>query len=416
VNLLFLTIGKINDISTRGIYEDLIRKFHNEGHNVFVATPTERRYKEKTRLIQNGNVLIIKIKTLNIQKTNIIEKGLASILLEYQFLCAIKKYFSGFCFDIILYSTPPISFTKVIKYIKHKNGAISYLLLKDIFPQNAVDLGMIRQDSLLHRYFRKIEKNLYSLSDHIGCMSPANIDYIIAHNPGIKADKLEVNPNSIEPVKSCMDQKQKLILRQKYQIPLNSTVFIYGGNLGKPQGVDFLLETLYYQKEKTDVFFIVVGAGTEYPRVRMWFNKYQPKNSLLISKLAKSEFDLLLQVCDVGLIFLDRRFTIPNFPSRLLSYMEYKLPVIAATDKNTDLSKVLQENNFGLWSEAGDIISISNNIEKLTQNPLLCAKMGENGYEYMFNNYTVLNSYSAIIKHFNNKKPSNLRDFKQLIR
>jgi hypothetical protein len=141
-------------------------------------------------------------------------------------------------------------------------------------------------------------------------MSPANIDYIIAHNPGIKADKLEVNPNSIEPVKSCMDQKQKLILRQKYQIPLNSTVFIYGGNLGKPQGVDFLLETLYYQKEKTDVFFIVVGAGTEYPRVRMWFNKYQPKNSLLISKLAKSEFDLLLQVCDVGLIFLDRRFKI----------------------------------------------------------------------------------------------------------
>jgi len=37
------------------------------------------------------------------------------------------------------------------------------------------------------------------------------------------------------------------------------------------------------------------------------------------------------------MIFLDYRFQIPNFPSRLLSYMAAGMPVIVATDPNTDM-------------------------------------------------------------------------------
>jgi glycosyltransferase involved in cell wall biosynthesis len=402
MNVLFLTISRINDISSRGIYKDLMRKFRDEGHNLFIATPAERCYRENTRLIKDINVSILKIKTLNFQKTNIIEKGLSTLLIENQFLRAIKKHFNGISFDLVLYSTPPITFTKVISYVKNRDGALSYLLLKDIFPQNAVDLGMIKKGGLLHRYFRKKEKHLYALSDHIGCMSPANVSFIQKHNPKIDHEKVEVNPNSIEPVKSFIKQEDKLLIRQKYEIPINAPVFIYGGNLGKPQGIDFLIETLNHQKKNSTVFFIVAGSGTEYSRIKMWFNKNQPKYCLLLANLTKDEFDLLLQVCDAGMIFLDKRFTIPNFPSRLLSYLEFKLPVIAVTDKNTDLGKIIQENNFGLWSYAGDIEQINNNIIRLSQDPVLRAEMGQRGYDYMIKNYTVSTSYHTIMKHFRN--------------
>ena len=267
----------MNEISAGGIYKDLMRKFSDEGHKVYIASPTERRYKEKTKLIQSGNILILNIKIFNIQKTNLIEKGLSTVLIDYQYLKAVKEHFSKVHFDMILYSTPPITFSKVIQYVRQKDKAISYLLLKDIFPQNAVDLGMIKKDSLLHRYFRKKERKLYSLSDHIGCMSQANVDYVCKHNPDIAPEKLEVNPNSIEPKESYLGQEEKLALRRKYHIPLNETVFVFGGNLGKPQGINFLLETLHSQKGKVGIFFIVSGSGTEYPQVRNWFNNFRPE-------------------------------------------------------------------------------------------------------------------------------------------
>jgi glycosyltransferase involved in cell wall biosynthesis len=100
------------------------------------------------------------------------------------------------------------------------------------------------------------------------------------------------------------------------------------------------------------------------------------------------------------MIFLDKRFTIPNYPSRLLSYLEYKMPVITATDPNTDIGRIAEENGYGYWSLSGDIEKINLNIKKLTQNPDLIREMGESGYCFLKGNYTVENSYKIIISHF----------------
>jgi glycosyltransferase involved in cell wall biosynthesis len=262
-----------------------------------------------------------------------------------------------------------------------------------------VDIGLLKQGGLVHRYFRRKEKELYAVSDYIGCMSPANVRYLFKHNPEINQEIVEVNPNSIEPAESSITPKQKLLMRQKYLIPEDLTVFIYGGNLGKPQGIGFLIDVLASQIKNMGVYFIVVGSGTEYSKIQSWFKLNQPKNALLISELPKQEYDLLIQSSDVGMIFLDRAFTIPNFPSRLLPYMEYKLPIIAATDKNTDLGDIIEENNFGLWSEAEDLPAINKNINRLSQSPILRTKMGQNGYNFLINNYTVANSYNTIMNH-----------------
>lgn len=399
MNILFLTLSRINDIDSRGIYTDLMREFVKRGDKVFIASPTERRFGKKTHLIKNDNVEILKVRTLNIQKTNAIEKGVGTLLLSRQFDKAIRKFWGEIRFDLVLYATPPITFNKVIQNIKNRCGCPSYLMLKDIFPQNAVDLGMMKKNSFLYKMFRKKEKELYRISDRIGCMSPANCQYVIDHNPDVDKEKIELCPNAIHPVEyPSVSLQERNILLDKLRIPTDKTLFIYGGNLGKPQGVDFLLRVVEENESLDNSFIVIVGSGTEYGKIRNWFDSNTPQNALLLSALPKDEYDKLVRVCDVGLIFLDPRFTIPNFPSRLLSYLENSMPVLLATDLNTDVGKIAEANGYGFWCESGDIDKFMTYIKNLCYYKELINQMGDKGLEFLNKNYSVESVIKIILK------------------
>lgn len=399
MNVIFVTLDRIQEIKSRGIYTDLMRKFRDEGHNVYIVTPNERQFGLETSLREVDGVHILGVKTLNIQKTNFVEKGMSTILLESQFKDTIQKYLSEISFDLILYSTPPITFTKVVKSLKKRNPrAISYLLLKDIFPQNAVDLGFFSKKSLFHWYFRKKEVALYKNSDYIGCMSPANVEFVLKHNPFVSADRVEVAPNSIELIAET-PTIDKIEIRKKYHLPLDKPLFIYGGNLGRPQGIDFLIQCLDSNKERVDCCFLVVGNGTEYEKINTWFKKQLPISAKLIKSLPKAEYDQLVQASDVGLIFLDSRFTIPNYPSRLLSYLEYKMPIIAATDVNTDIGILAMQNEYGYCCESKNVDDFTRCVNRYVGNPSSIRVMGEKGYQFLKENYLVDHTYNAIMNH-----------------
>ena len=425
MNLIFLTLVRITDIEERHIYSDLMRKFRDEGHNVYIVTPCERRLGLETSLTESKGVHILNVKTLNVQKTSIVEKGIGTLLIEDQFKSAIKKYLGDIKFDLITYSTPPITFTNVVKYLKKMNpNANSYLQLKDIFPQNAVDIGMlqgmpvqgswfkvqgwvVRAKYQLYKYFRRKEKKLYAVSDYIGCMSPANVEFLLKHNPEVKTDRVEVAPNSIDlNYDDYLDNDEgqlkaaRIYIRKKYDLPLDKPIFIYGGNLGKPQGIPYLIECLEANKKRTDCYFVVVGSGTEYARLKAWYdlNLNDNLNVKVMKGLPKADYDLLVRSCDVGMIFLDHRFTIPNYPSRLLSYLENKMPVLCATDVNTDIGKIAEENGYGFWCESVNPENFTALVDKMLASDRKA--MGEKGYEFLKNNYLVEHTYNAIMKHF----------------
>lgn len=400
MNVIFLTVSRIRDIKTRGIYTDLMRKFRDEGHQVYIVSPVERQFGLPTELKDIDGVHILNVKTLNVQKTNVVEKGIGTLLLETQFKNAIKKYLSHISFDLILYSTPPITLNNVVGYLKDKNPqAITYLLLKDIFPQNAVDLGMFSKKSLFYKMFRRKEVQLYKKSDYIGCMSPANVDFVLKHNPFIPKEKVELAPNSIELIvkKDAFDYKA---IRLKYKLPLEKPIFIYGGNLGKPQGIDYVIKCLEMNKDRMDCHFLIVGNGTEYGKLESWYKQAKPKSVSLYARLPKEDYDLLVQSCDVGLIFLDHRFLIPNFPSRLLSYLEYKMPIIAATDVHTDMGRIAEQNGFGYSCESVSVSDFTNCVNRMLNDSENISRMGQKGYQFLLENYLVKHTYQAILKHF----------------
>lgn len=401
MNVIFLTQVRFNDIEERGIYQDLMRHFRDDGHQVYIVTPCERKLGLETSLVETNGAHILNVKTLNIQKTNIVEKGIGTLLLESQFRAAINKYLAGVKFDLITYSTPPITLTNVIQYLKKTNpGAISYLQLKDIFPQNAVDIGLMSKtgiNGLLYKLFRNKEKKLYHISDYIGCMSPANVNYVLKHNPEVAAERVEVAPNSVDLKAKIEDDIDKTAVRKVYGLPEEKPLFIYGGNLGKPQGIPFLIDCLNANSKRDDCHFLVIGSGTDQARLKEWYSEEHPKNVTLMEGLPKTEYDKLVRACDVGLIFLDHRFTIPNYPSRLLSYLENRMPVLCATDPNTDMGRIAEGNGFGYWCESNSIESFSSILDKMIQAER--KTMGEKGYEYLKNNYLVEHTYNAIMKH-----------------
>ena len=403
-NLIFLTMSRTTaDINSRAIYPDLLRKFRNEGFSVYIVMPNERRLDLPTQLKEQNGVHILGVKTLNLQKTNAIEKGLGQVLVESQYTVAIRKYLADVEFDLILYSTPPITFAKVISFLKQRNPqAMTYLLLKDIFPQNAVDLGMMSKTgvkSVIYKFFRRKEKKLYALSDYIGCMSPANVDYVVRHNHEVDASKVEVAPNSLELTANALqDPAGSEAVRRKYALPANKPIFIYGGNLGKPQGIPFLVKCLEANASRQDCHFLVIGTGTELPRLRSWYSTRKPKNTTVMEGLPKNEYDQLVRACDVGLIFLDHRFTIPNYPSRLLSYLENKMPVLCTTDPNTDIGRIAEENGYGFWCESNSIEAFTIILDKMIHSDRLA--MGEKGFDFLKKNYMVENTYNTIVSHF----------------
>ncbi len=400
MNILFLSLTLMEHLDNSGVYSDLMRYLTRQGHNVYVVGPVERKYKKNTYCYTEETCHFLKIKTGNFQKTNIIEKGISTLLIETQFKNAIKKYFKGVKFDLVIYTTPPITFAGVISYIKKRDGAKSYLLLKDIFPQNAVDIGIITKSglkSVIYKFFRKKEEKLYKISDYIGCMSQANVDFIVNNNSFVDPCKVHVNPNSIEVKDFEKDNEKKQEIYSKYNIPKDAVTFMYGGNLGKPQDIPFIIECLKANANKSDRYFVICGTGTEYPKLKVYVDEYRPKNVLLLNGLPKAEYEDFVKAFDIGLIFLDNRFTIPNFPSRILSYMQAKMPVLACTDSNTDIGKVIEDGGFGWQCESDTPNHFTEAVDKAVESDL--SILGENGYKYLKENYTVQNSYDIIIKN-----------------
>ena len=157
-----------------------------------------------------------------------------------------------------------------------------------------------------------------------------------------------------------------------------------------------MLKCLYSQRNNTYIYFWIIGNGTEYSKIEQWINKYNIKNVRLSFWKVKEEYDKIVAASDVGMIFLDHRFTIPNFPSRILGYMSAKIPILAVTNKATDVGKVIEENDFGWWCKSKSLREFDMKIKRILSTDRKL--MGVKGYKYLENKYHISICYKQIIE------------------
>ena len=228
-------------------------------------------------------------------------------------------------------------------------------------------------------------------------MSQANIEYIKTHNPKIEASKLHLLPNwenlpKFEDLGNIDDIKAKYGLTNKF-------VVIFGGNIGRPQKMENIIELAKNCTEIKDLVFLIIGKGTEFKKLNDSVTSLKLFNVVLEKKIPKRDYYNLLKAADVGLISLSEEFTIPNFPSKVLSYFGSKKPVLASIDLQTDFGKMLVETNSGLWGEAGKTELLKEKLITLYKDKVLRSQMGENGYDYMVANLLPNHAYRTILEN-----------------
>ena len=388
MNILYLSAVPFKIDKNPSIYTDLIEELTNFGDKITVVSIDNSLKPFQIKKVTQKNIDLICIGSFKLYNVSIFRKGLAILSLPFFMKKGLKKLDIS-KFDLILYETPPITWAGIVSQLKKKNNTKSFLMLKDIFPQNAVDIGLIKKESFIFKYFKKKEKLLYEVSDCIGCMSKGNMDYVLKNNSEILKEKVCYFPNTKKDTGSGKINFNK----EKLQ-------FIYGGNMGLPQGVLSIVSAISYFKNDEDIEFIFVGKGTEWNKISEYFR--DQKNVKVLESLPREEYESLLSSCDAGFIFLDSRFTIPNYPSRTLAYLEKGIPIIAATDKNTDIKDLIVNNKVGLWSCSDDINSLIENIKVMKENKEKRRVFSKNARELFLKEFQVEKSVNLLHKYINN--------------
>lgn len=395
MNIIFLTVAEINDINSPGIYEDLIKELVARGHEVTIicSKGVDKGFVKKESSYKN--LKVYRTKTFAYQKNSSwLIKGVALLSIEYSFLYTIIKNDALKKYDLILSATPPITFNNIVKILKFLNKAKFYLLLKDIFPQNAVDMGLFRANSLIHKYFRIRERKLYSAADKIGCMSKRNVDYLIKNNPYLNQEHVEVNPNSLNP--NNFENRSITKRVNKHKIPNKRCTFVYGGNLGVAQGLKFYLEVISEFRNNKDILFVIVGNGTEVDSIKEYKEDNNLNNLIYLPQMSRYDYLAFLDTCDVGVVLLDSKFSIPNYPSRILTYMGKKLPILCITDVNSDVGLDAKVGDYGVWSIHGNIKDAVGNVKLLLNSKEMRKRMGENSFKKLQKSYDVKHSIDLI--------------------
>ncbi|MCL6275538.1 glycosyltransferase family 4 protein [Muricauda sp. 2012CJ35-5] len=402
MRIAFLGLGIPNLYENSTMYTELMLEFHKDGHEVTLVGPA---FEDDVKGLQTEKgVQVLRVPTLNLFQVGKFEKGISNLLLPYQYKKALKNSKIDLKFDLIFMPTPPITLFDLAVWFKKKYKSKIYLILRDIFPQNAVDLKMITQGGIIHRYFREKERKMYRLSDTIGCMSQGNIDYVRAHNPSVSKKKFHLLPNWDTPLPLSQENE---IVERKNKMGLNGKfLVVFGGNIGLPQKMENIADLAKSCLEIENLLFLIVGDGYERDPFEDLVIANNLTNVKIMDYMEREEFFKLMEVADVGLISLSEDFTIPNIPSKAVIYHNAKKPILASVDTQTDLPQILEKSGSGVFARAGNTEELKSKLLYLYNNPEVRKTMGNSGYRYMYESLTVDKAYSRAqiaLKNLNEK-------------
>lgn len=268
--------------------------------------------------------------------------------------------------DLVVYYSPSIFFGKAIKKIKQGFKAKSYLILRDFFPQWAVDHGLIKENALITKLLRYYEKINYQAADNIGVMSPANLRWFNQYTKNDYVDRTHVLYNWVDP--TFLDTiKIDSEFRKRYNLE-GKVIFIYGGNIGHAQDLMNIVKLAERLKNKSEAFFLLIGQGDEYAFINKRIEELRLTNTLLLPAMSQREYFAIQKAADIGVFCLNKHHQTHNFPGKILGYLSQPLPLLGSVNPNNDLLSVINDNKVGLVSVTGDEDTLyANAIELLNE-------------------------------------------------
>ncbi len=398
MNILFLFSSYPEDKDTTNLHKDLPDEFSHRGESVYVATIRERRLGLDTAVSDEYGKKVLRVRTGNIiSSTSRLEKGLAMLCMDRSILAEIKRYWGAVEFDLIIGSTPYTAGHRLIVGLKDHFKCRSFLILWDLFPQNAKDLGIIKNNFVFNFFKRRENRNLKAF-DYIGCTTEGNINYVIKKYTFIDIDKLCLFPLWGNRVKN---ENTMAINRLDYGFQKNDFILVFGGNMGKPQNLSNVINLANELRETNAIKFLFIGSGTEVDSIRKQIKEMDLANVKFFPSMPREQYQGLIAACDVGIVSLHPSFTIPNFPSKTVDYLECGLPILAALDDTAlqDYGEFIEGKvKVGLCCHADDMVSYKENLLKLYKDKDLYDQLSINCREIYDADFNIKNNYSRIME------------------
>ncbi len=368
---------------------DLALELINQGHEVSVCTPDDK-LSQPFSVEQYEGVQVLRFKSGEIKNVPKIKRAINETLLSFRAWQGLKQYFKANRYDIIIYYSPTIFFGPLVTKLKKLWGCKTYLILRDIFPQWVVDNGLIKNNSLIHRYFKFFETVNYGAADTIGVQSPSNLRYFQS-NPHYK-EKLNVlfNWSSLEEAKKTEPQyRERLGL-------IGKVVFFYGGNIGHAQDMMNLVRLANSLSEYQQAHFLFVGAGDEVTLIEKAITE-GASNITYLPPVDQATYQAMLSEFDVGLFSLHKDHQTHNFPGKLLGYMQNSIPILGSVNAGNDVIDVLQNAGAGFVCVNGEDTHLTEFALRLLDSDSLRHEMGLNSRKLLSNQFSVVEAAKKLV-------------------
>lgn len=321
---------------------DLAQAFIGQDHKVSIIIPAHSQ-KNAVEISTTDGPTVYSVRCFKTKDVSYARRTIAEFINPFIIGFHLKRnsHFISQKIDGITWYSPTIFWGPLVKQLKALFNCKVYLILRDIFPDWALDLGILKKN-LIYVFFKKVERYQYSQADCIGVQSPNNLKYFQKHNP-LFGRKVEVLWNwcGQKINKKCSIEINKSVLEGK-------KICVYAGNMGVAQGINYLFELVKFLKNNEGIGFVFVGRGSELAWLRAESDLLGLKNIIFYDEIDSKEIAGLYAQCHAGLLSLDSRHTTHNMPGKLIGYLESKLPIVGFVNKNNDLIKLSYEHSIGL--------------------------------------------------------------------
>jgi len=372
---------------------DLAQEFKRLGHEVSVITADPYLTNSFSISVEDG-IKVLRVRTGQIDGASKIRRAINEITLSAVIWRKGKKFFAENGCDLVVWYSPSIFFGRLIQKVKRAFGASSYLILRDIFPQWALDIGILKK-GLVYSFFKQKEFEQYRAADVIGVQSPANLQYFTGNGLDQRFH-LEVLYNWTKTEEGIVENGN---FRKDLQLE-DKVVFFYGGNIGVAQDMDNIVRLAKNMQDYGQAYFLIVGEGSESQRLKDLIKKENLKNISIHGAVNQSTYLSMLSEFDVGLISLDGKFQTPNFPGKMLGYLYFSMPTLASINQGNDLGDVLQQRKAGLVSFNGDDELLQKNALMLLQDADLRKSLGLNAKQLLADTFSVETAANKILSKF----------------
>jgi glycosyltransferase involved in cell wall biosynthesis len=353
---------------------DLAQQFLALGHRPVMIVPSPMSDQPWTVERLEG-IEVLRVAAPPTRAQTFFRRAIAEMWLPFAMLRNVRKSpFRSAKWDLLVWYSPPIFFGPLIWALRRTSGARTYLILRDIFPEWAVDLGLVRRGPV-HLVFKAIAALQYAAAEVIGVQTPSNLAFL-SRWARSKRRRIEVLHNwlAITPDVGCSIAVEKTELAGR-------KIFVYIGNMGVAQGMDIFIELIQSLRHRQDIGFLFVGRGSEFAKLEAEKASRELTNVLFFGEIDSSEIPGLLAQCHVGLVALHPDHKTHNIPGKFVSYVHYGLPVLARVNSGTDLERLIEDEGVGKVYAGHSVTELKRLAEELADNAVLRQSMSGRGRE-----------------------------------